>query len=685
MNPLLDWQGDLPPFAKIRTEHIKPAVTQCLQQNRAEIKTLIAALKTKPETCTWENTLAVLEALEDRLEHVWSPVQHLHNVADSEALRVVYNDCQTAISEYYHELEQNPDLYKLIKTLSESPAAQNFEAAQQQIIKNQLRDFHLSGIDQPPEKQKKLLEIQQQMSSLRTRFSENLLDATHGWTKHITDENQLQGIPENVIHQAALSAEKAGRTGWLLTLDAPCYLPVMKYAKDAELRREMYRAFSTRASDQGDHAGRWDNTETMQKLLGLRQELSHLLSFKHYAEYSLARKMAHEPEQVLEFLHDLAHRVRPFAERELAALQHFARERDGLEQLGAEDMYFYSEALREHHYAISQEALRPWFPLPQVLAGLFQVVQRLYGLNIRQKPVENTIEVWHSSVSFYEIYDAKDNLRGAFYLDPYARKGKRGGAWMADCRNRRKTATGIQYPIAYLVCNFPQPVKDHPSLLSHEEVQTLFHEFGHGLHHLLTRIDYAGVAGINGVPWDAVELPSQFMENWCWEKEALQLFARHYETGEVLPEATLEKMLAAKNFQVGLFILRQLEFALFDFRLHCEYQAGKTDIQQLLGEVREEVAVMIPPAFNRFQHSFGHIFSGGYAAGYYSYQWANVLAADAFSLFEENGIFDKETGQKFLQNILELGGSQDPEDLFIAFRGRAPKLDALLKHSGLQT
>ncbi|MEN8219252.1 MAG: oligopeptidase A [Pseudomonadota bacterium] len=668
-NPLLNMQG-LPPFSQIQPEHIVSAIEQVLNDNSSQIAHLIDTAA----PYTWDNFIQPLNELNDRLSRIWSPIGHLHGVADSEDLRTAYNACLPMMSAYRSEMGQNKGLFAGYQAIAESPDYAQLDAAQQQVIKNERRDFHLAGIDLPPEKQARYKEIQQRLSQLGTQFSENVLDATHAWKKHVTDESQLAGLPESVRALAKQNAEHDSLEGWVFTLDFPCYQPVLSYADNRELRHEMYVAYMTRASDQGPHAGQWDNSAIMPEILALRHELATLLGFANYAEYSLSTKMADTPAQVLDFITDLARRSKPVAAKEFEDLQAFAKEHFGVETLEMWDVPYYSEKLRQHRYDISQEMLRPYFPLPKVLEGLFGVVQRLYGLSIQQ---HNGVDTWHPDVQFFDIYDESGELRGQFYLDCFARKGKRGGAWMDECIIRHRTISGLQIPVAYLCCNFMPPVADKPSLLTHQEVTTLFHEFGHGLHHMLTQVDYAPVAGINGVAWDAVELPSQFMENWCWEREALDLL-----TGAALPDDLFEKMRAAKNFQAGLFMVRQLEFALFDFRLHNEYSSD-INIQTLLDDVRQQVAVLIPPDFVRFQQSFSHIFSGGYAAGYYSYKWAEVLSADAFSKFEKNGIFDRATGQQFLQSILEKGGSREPMDLFVEFRGRAPEIDALLRQTGI--
>ncbi|OQW93288.1 MAG: oligopeptidase A [Beggiatoa sp. IS2] len=674
-NPLLEMQG-LPPFTKICPEHIVSAIEQILTENRNQINFLIHSVN----DYTWDNFIQPLNEMNDRLNRVWSPIHHLSNVADSEELRTAHNACLALLSDYRSEIGHNKHIYIAYQTLAKSQHYDHLTLSQQKVIQNELRDFHLSGVDLSPEQQARYKEIQQRLSQLNSKFSENVLDATQAWKKQIIDKTLLTGLPESVLALAQQNAEQEKLDGWLLTLDAPCYLPVLNYADDRELRHEMYQAFMTRASDQGPHAGQWDNSAIMQEVLTLRQELVHLLGFANYAEFSLSTKMAETPQQVIEFLLNLARRAKPIASQELMELQKFAQEQDGLDSLAMWDVPYYSEKLRQHCYEISQEILRPYFSLANVLKGLFEIVQKLYGLSIHLHP--DKIEVWQSDVQFFDVYDEQKVLRGQFYLDVYARRGKQGGAWMDECINRKRTPAGVQIPVAYLVCNFTPPVAGKPCLLTHNEVITLFHEFGHGFHHLLTQVDDAPVSGINGVAWDAVELPSQFMENWGWERSALDLFAVHHESGTPLPNELLEKMLAAKNFQAGLFMLRQLEFGLFDFRLHQDY-LSTTDIQTLLNEVRQQVAVLFPPSFNRFQHSFSHIFAGGYAAGYYSYKWAEVLSADAFSKFEEEGIFDRATGLQFLRSILEKGGSQEPMALFIEFRGRKPQIEPLLRRNGM--
>ena len=674
-NPLLEFEG-LPPFSRIRPEHVEPAVDAVITENRAEVQRLLAEV---PEP-DWYNFIEPMEEMEDRLSRAWSPVSHLHAVMDSEPLRQAYNACLPKLSDYGTEMGQNEALFRAYQKVS----AKGEELAQPQrkLLENALRDFRLSGVDLPAEKKARFREIASALSEITARFEENLLDATNAWQKLVTDESLLAGLPGSARDLARQTAEQRGQEGWLFTLEFPSYHPVVTYADDRELRRELYEAYATRASDQGPDAGRFDNSEVMESILALRHELAQLLGYRNYAERSLATKMARTPEEVTGFLRDLARRARPQAEREYEELRAFARERFGVTELEAWDLPYYSEKLRQHRYSISQEELKPWFPETRVIPGMFEVIGRLFGVEIRES--NQPVETWHEEVRFYEVRDRSGELLGQFYFDLYARPHKRGGAWMADCISRMKTRNREQTPVAFMTCNFTPPVGGKPALLTHEEVQTLFHEFGHGLHHMLTQVDYPSISGISGVSWDAVELPSQLMENWCWEREALDLFSGHYESGEPLPDELFERMLAARNFQSAMQMLRQVEFALFDFRIHLEYDPQRGGrIYEILQEVRDEVAVVKPPSWNRFAHGFSHIFGGGYAAGYYSYKWAEVLSADAFSLFEENGVLDPETGMAFRRNILEKGGSEDAMDLFIAFRGREPSIEPLLRHTGI--
>lgn len=676
-NPLLS-QGILPSFSNIQPEHIEPAIKQIISQNRAELHTLL----TDKQTFTWDNLIVPLDEMGDRLAKAWTPVSHLHSVLETEELRAAYNTCLPLLTEYHTELMQNEALYKAVQSLANSSEYAKLNVAQRKVIDNELRDFHLAGVDLSPADKSRFAELQKELTQLSTKFSENVLDATHAWSFHVTDSSVLAGFPASALSLAEQNAKQQEKTGWLLTLDQPCYIAAMKYLSNRELRWAMYEAFVTRASDQGPYAGQWDNTQIIADTLKARHELAKLLGFANYAEYSLATKMAKKPEKVLHFLNDLVSRSKSAGEREIKELTEFAKATDNIERLEAWDIAYYSEKLRQKHYSISQEELRAYFPVPKVLTGMFAVVKKLFGIDIIEK---NNVDVWHPQVKFFEIYDEHKTLRGGFYIDLYARPHKRDGAWMDDARIRRLLPNGeIQMPVAYLTCNFMRPLGNKPSYLTHEEVETLFHEFGHCLHHLLTQVNYSAVSGINGVPWDAVEFPSQFLENWCWNQEVLAWISEHEETGETLPATMLNKLLAAKNFQAGMHILRQLEFALFDFRLHLEFDANKTNQAQLMiDDVRKQVAVVPSSSFNRFQHGFSHIFAGGYAAGYYSYEWAQVLASDAFSRFEEEGILNPKVGRAFLQSILEKGGTQEPMDLFIEFRGREPKIDALLKYSGL--
>ncbi|HDT5894386.1 oligopeptidase A [Aeromonas hydrophila] len=676
-NPLLTMDS-LPPFSQIQPDQVQPAVTQAIADCKQKISDVLA----QRDPHTWDSLIAPLEEVNDRLARIWSPVSHLNSVLNSEALRAAHDACLPLLSEFQTYVGQHEGLYQAYRELAESDDFPLLSGAQRKEIQNTLRDFRLSGIGLPAEAQQRYGEIQARLSELASRFSNNVLDATQGWNKLVTDEAELAGLPQSAQAAARQLAELKGKEGWLFTLDIPSYLPVMMYADNRALRAELYEAFTTRASDQGPNAGKWDNSAIMTELLTLRRELAQLLGFGNYAELSLATKMADKPEQVVNFLTDLAAKSLPQGKAELEEIRAFAAEQHGQGELAAWDLAYYAEKLKQHKFSISDEQLRPYFPASKVVKGLFEVVKRVFGMKVRERL---GIDTWHPDVRFYDIFDAEDELRGSFYLDLYAREHKQGGAWMDVCLGRRYRQDGsLQKPVAYLTCNFNGPVDGKPALFTHNEVVTLFHEFGHGIHHMLTRIDVAGVAGINGVAWDAVELPSQFLENWCWESEALAFISGHHETGEPLPADLLEKMLTARNFQAAMQMLRQLEFALFDFRLHQEFDPASADqIPALLDEVRSQVAVMTPPAFNRFQHSFSHIFAGGYAAGYYSYKWAEVLSADAFSRFEEEGIFNPATGQSFLKNILEKGGSKEPMELFRAFRGREPQVDALLRHSGI--
>ena len=675
-NPLLA-NSVLPLFSQIKPEHVEPAIDQLLADARATVEQHLIATK----NYTWENLIEPLENADDKLGKAWSPVSQLNSVVNNDELRDAYNACLPKLSAYSTEMGQNEALFNAYRFIAESPKYSTLSLAQQKIISNALRDFKLSGIDLDNEKKQRYKEISQELSKLASNYEENILDATNGWSKLITEEADLAGLPPSALAQAKQTAEIDQQQGWKITLQFPSYHAVMTYADNRELRRELYEAYSTRASDQGSHAGQWDNTDIMEKILALRHEKAQLLGYKNFAELSLATKMAEKTADVIHFLEDLAEKSLPQAHKDLAELRAFADEQHDIKDLQSCDAGYYSEKMRQHFYQLSQEEVKAYFPVTRVLPGLFAIVEKLYGLNITEI---HSFDSWHPDVRFFQIHDKDNQLRGQFYLDLYARPKKRGGAWMDDCVGRKKTNDSIQTPVAYLTCNFTPPIGDDPALLTHDEVTTLFHEFGHGLQHMLTKIDYLGVSGINGVEWDAVELPSQFMENWCWEKESLQLVSGHYQTGETLPDSLFDKMMAAKNFQAGMVMVRQLEFSLFDFRIHQDYDPALGGrIYETLEIVRSQVAVIHPPKSNRFPHGFSHIFAGGYAAGYYSYKWAEVLSSDAFSLFEEKGIFNQEAGNAFLSNILESGGSQDAMELFIKFRGRKPTIDALLRHNGI--
>ena len=676
INPLLQ-SAELPTFSVIKPEHVQPAIEQLLQHNRDQIQAVLAS----GNELTWDALVMPLEALDDQLSQAWSPVSHMNSVVNNDALREAYNACLPLLSEYSTEMGQSPELYGAYQAIADSGSYAQLDQAQQKSIDNTLRDFRLAGVALSEDKKQRYGDIKKRLSELTSKFSENVLDATQAWTKLIHQADELAGVPESSLAAMAQAAEAKDQQGYLVTLEFPSYFPIVTYCENAALREEVYEAFVTRASDQGPNAGEWDNSDLIDEILALRHELARLLDFDNYAAYSLATKMAETPQQVIQFLQDLADKSRPQALQEFAELQAYAKENFDVTALQPWDVGFYSEKLRQHRYAISQEELRPYFPVNKVIAGMFEVVHRLYGIDIEAVA---EVDSWHQDVRFYEI--KKDGQAiGRFYLDLYARANKRGGAWMDECRVRRRDSDGnLQLPVAYLTCNFNGPVGDQPALLTHNEVTTLFHEFGHGLHHMLTQIEVAAVSGINGVPWDAVELPSQFMENWCWQPEGIALISSHFETAEPLPQAMLDKLLAARNFQAAMQMVRQLEFSLFDFRIHQEYNPHvQGGVQTILDEVREQLAVVPAVPYNRFQHGFSHIFAGGYAAGYYSYKWAEVLSADAFSKFEEEGIFNLATGQSFLENVLQQGGSQEPMALFIAFRGREPSVEPLLRHSGL--
>ena len=668
-NPLLDLEG-LPDFAAIHARHVEPAVDAIVTRHRETLQALI--VQAAP---TFESLIEPFEDANHAMARVWNAVQHLNSVLDGDGFREAYNNCRVRLADYHAEVGQNEALYRACERIREQPA-RVLTASQVKLLDNLLRDFRLAGVALPQEKKQRFRDLMQELARVQSRFDENVLDATQAWTRHLGDQTGLAGLPPGVITRAAAAARDRGLDGWLLTLDEPNYVAVMSYAEDVGLRREFYEAWTTRASDRGPTAGRFDNSQLMEQVLALRHETALSLGFSSYAEPSLATKMAASPGEVLVFLRDLAARYRPAALADFAALERFAGRR-----LDAWDVTFYAEKLRRERHAVSQEALRPYFPLPRVLDGMFQVAQRLYGLAI--EPREG-ISTWHPQVRYYAIFDRTGREIAGFYLDPCARQGKRGGAWMDDCISRKGFAGTRTIPVAQLVCNFTPPVGDSPPLLTHSDVVTLFHEFGHGLHFMLTTVDYPSIAGISGVPWDAVELPSQFMEQYAWRPEVLPLVSAHVDTGEPLPADMLERLLESRVFHAGMAAVRQLEFALFDFRLHAEYdphQGGR--VAAILDEVRREVAVVRFPEFNRFAHAFMHIFSGGYAAGYYSYKWAEVLAADAFAAFEDTGVFDATVALRFLDSILSRGGSRDAMEAFVEFRGRRPDVAPLLRKDGI--
>jgi oligopeptidase A len=663
---------DIPLFSSIKAEHIQPALDSIIADNQQAIEALLAI-----ENVSWDNFIQPFEGLDERLSKMWDTVSHLNSVLDDEEFRENYRVCLPIISDYATSLAQDENIFQQYQFVRDSASFSSFDQAQQKLIDNALRDFRLSGVALPDNKKERFKAIQSELSTLANRFEQNLLDATDHWMLHIVDEEELSGLPDNARALAREHATQKDLDGWVFNLQAPSYIPFIMFAENRALRQQIYKAYVTRASELGPDAGRWDNSEIIDNILTLRREKAALLGFDDYVDLALQTRMAENSASVTEFLSQLAVAARPSAEREILELSAFATH-DGITELKAWDIPFYSEKLRQQQYAISQEDVRPWFPLNRVLQGLFDVVANLYGLTITER---TDVELWHPDVQYFEITDSHGEARGRFFLDLYARKGKRGGAWMGDGISRKETVDSVQNPLAWLVTNFTPPMEDKPSLLTHDEVITLFHEFGHGLHHMLTRIAYPSVSGINGVPWDAVELPSQMMENWAWQEEVLEMVSGHFETGESLPKELIKRLNDAKNFQAGMLLLRQLEFATFDLTIHKG--TVSVDVQNALDQVRAEIAVSIPPEFNRFQNSFSHIFAGGYASGYYSYSWAEVLSADAFSLFEEKGIFDPETGQSFLANILEKGGSEDPLVLFKAFRGREPEINALLRHRGL--
>jgi oligopeptidase A len=661
---------DLPAFSSIRVANIEPVLRELLDAHRAQL----AALLARPGQ-SWDSLVVPLEEMHHRLARTWSPIGHMNGVVNSDELRAAYNACLPLLTAWHTELAQNERLYRAYETIL-ATEGKRLTAGQRKLLQNALRDFRLAGVALPAEQKAEFKALVEQLATLQSKFDENVLDATNAWSRHVTQESELAGLPQAIIERARAAAQSRQLEGWFFTLDAPNYQAVMMHAENEALRREFYQGWVTRASDQGATEGRWDNSELMAQILALRHRMAQLVGCPNYAEYSLATKMASSVEEVRSFLEQLARQSRPVALREFEDLTGFAGR-----TLNAWDVAFHADRLKRARLQLSEEELRPYFPLPRVLAGMFAVAEKLYGVRIAER---SGVDVYHPDARFYDILNADGSQRGGFYVDLYARPKKRGGAWMDECIGRKRLADTAALPVAYLVCNFMPPVGAQPSLLTHAEVVTMFHEFGHGLHHMLTRVDYPSIAGINGVAWDAVELPSQFMENFAWRAEVLPLISGHVETGEPLPQIELQRLLATRTFQAGMQTVRQLEFALFDLRIHSENAPQSSEaIMRTLADVRAHVAVVHPPAFNRFPHSFQHIFSGGYAAGYYSYKWAEVLAADAFSAFEEHGIFNADIARRFLASILEQGGSRDAMEAFVEFRGRKPQIEPLLKQLGL--
>ena len=678
-NPLLDFSG-LPRFASIRAEHVTPAVERLLADARAAIDRV--ASDTAPPS--WDTVAEPIAEVLDRLQRAWGAVSHLNAVANTPEIRDAYNGNLPGVTAFHTDLGQDERLYAKFRALAASPEFAALDAARRRAIENELRDFRLSGAELAPDDKARFKAIQEELASLAASYDDNVLDATNAYALHVDDAGRLAGLPDDVVAEARESAKADGRDGWKLTVRMPCYLPVMKYARDRELRAELHRAQSTRASDLGAKR-EWDNGPAIERVLELRREAARLLGYPHYAEVSLVPKMATSTADVLAFLRDLALRAKPYAERDFAELAAFARSELGIDRLEPWDVAWATEKLQNARYAFSDEEVRRYFPEDRVLAGLFHVVETIYGVSIR----ESKAETWHPTVRFFDIADRRGTTIAQFYFDNYAREGKQGGAWMDDAINRRRRADGVQIPVAYLTCNLPAPVAGKPALFTHDDVITVFHEFGHGLHQMLTEVEVLGVSGIEGVEWDAVELPSQFMENFCWEWDVLRRMTAHVDTGAPLPRELFDRMLAAKNFQSGLATMRQLELGLFDMLVHSEYVRGGdgrfASPQAVLDAVRAEVRVLPVAPYDRFMHAFSHVFAGGYAAGYYSYKWAEVLSADAYSLFEELGVLSPEAGARFRDEVLARGGSRPAMESFVAFRGREPQLDALLRHNGMTT
>ena len=670
-NPLLVFNG-LPKFNEIKPAHVSPAIDQLLAEGRA----LVETLATSTATPDWASFVQPIEDFAEKLSRSWGQVGHMNSVVNTPELREAYNENLAKLTDFYSDLSQDERLYTKYKQIQASASYARLSRAQQKIIENEVRGFKLGGAELPPEQKVRFKALAEQLSKLGSKFEENILDNTNDFKHVVADAAALPGLPEDALQAAAAAASQAGETGYLFTLHFPSYMPVMQYCENRDLREILYRAYATRASEFSKPE--WDNTALIADLLELKREEAQLLGFANYAELSLATKMAESPQQVIDFLDTLAKRARPYAEKDVQELRAYA-EKLGLSEMQAWDVAYVSEKLRQDKYAFSDQEVKQYFPEDKVLAGLFKVVETIFGIQVRKTEAPT----WHADASFYEISDAQRQPIAYFYLDLYARHGKRGGAWMDECITRRKTTQGVELPVAYLTCNFSAPVGGKPALFTHDEVITLFHEFGHGLHHMLTQVEEYSVSGIKGVEWDAVELPSQFMENFCWEWEVLRHMTAHVDTGEQLPRTLFDKMVAAKNFQAGMQTVRQIEFSLFDMRLHSNTAPASQTALAVLEQVRQEVAVLRPPVWNRFPNSFSHIFAGGYAAGYYSYKWAEVLSADAYSLFEELGVLSATAGSRFKDEVLAQGGARPAMESFVAFRGREPSLDALLRHNGM--
>lgn len=676
-NPLLD-ESSLLNFSDIKAEHFEPALDAVLTANKEAIKNLL-----KQKTFTWKNFAHPMEDISVKLNNMWSVVSHLHGVCSTDKIREAYNKCLPKLIDYGIEISQNKKMFTAYEKIHDSENFKQLTIPQKKSITNELRDFKLSGVNLPGPKKRQYKTIQQRISALTTKFDENILDATDKWEKHVTAADVLAGIPAHSLARFKTYAEQKGLSGWLLNIEMPNYITIIRFAENRSLREEVYTAYVTRASDQGPNAKQFDNSKIMTELLKSRHEKSQLLGFENYADYSLATKMAPKNATVINFLKGLAEQTKGFADDEFQELQEYAKYHHNLEKIAVWDVTFVSEQYQKYKYDLSQEDIRPYFMTDNVLTGLFSIVEKIFDIHVIEKMFD--VNTWHEDVRCFEIYDANNQAVASFYLDLFARPQKKGGAWMDECRDAHQFSDGNQQkPSTFLICNFSKPSEGEPSLLTHDEVLTLFHEFGHGLHHMLTKINISSVSGINGVPWDAVEFPSQFLENYCWEKQVLDLIGCHYITKEPLPETLYKKLVATKNFHSAMHIIRQLTYALFDFRIYLEFNPEKgNQIQTIINEVRQKLAVIKVPSFDRFQHGFSHIFSGGYAAGYYSYLWAEVLARDAFSPFKHHGIFDKATGKKFLETILAKGGSEEPMELFLSFMGREPKIEALLESYGI--